>query len=899
MTSSSIDAGFVGRDDDDQVVEGFFALGVRLVTVHGLGGMGKTRFARHFAASRLQPSMTTASTTFGEVWFCDLSEAQSHTDVLTQMTALFEVSVESEADDDADASERLASWTLRIGEAIARRGRLLVVMDNFERVVNSARATIGTWLALAPEVRFLVTSREVLGIDGEARHELPPLSDDEAVTLFLERLRRLPQALSVDERALVGEIVRRVDAIPLAVELAASRAGVVGLAELRDRLASHIAWLRTTRRDVDVRQSTMTSVIDWSWELLSSQEQAALAELAVFRGGFTLASAEAVLSRYEGVETVELIERLRLKSLVRVFEGNEAGLRLGLFDVLREYALTKLTLGGTRHTIEARHAAHMLSLCRNAAEELLADEVHNLTLAHAWLVAHDPPRSVGVLLRLRHYLLYSGSVDAYLALIDASLASVDQLTDDHAAQRALALALRLRGEVSRVRFRYQESLVDLHRALAIVGPIDDRLLEAQIRCAAGVAEWQLGHDTEAARQGQTALALAQALGAPAEEGQARSLLGTVAWVRGDAAAMVEHFERALWLARQTEQPTGAVIVLILYASGTHERGRVERARELFAEALALSHDADDRRHRAAALSALGQIAFELGDDVQARAHCDAALALAHQLGSHRHEAMALARLGVLHLYRGELEMARAHFEHAERLVSIAADRRLGLYRGWLAATLAMLGRIDEALELFAAAQDHAERVRDPGVTAALALLKGFLHLRAAETASDDETRQRALEVVESLLIEVRAIAQPHPGASLSVVRVLAECQRRVQDSVSVVLPSAPAPITLRVGEQGRWFEADGGLQIDLTRRRALRLILLELVTFHFVEPEGGLSIERLFLVGWPGEKAGPLAAARRVYTAVGMLRDLGLRNILIRRDDGYLVEPSIVVTRLP
>ena len=790
-----MDAGFVGRDNDDQVVAGFFARGTRLVTVYGLGGIGKTRFARHFAAARLQPSTTGETTSFGEVWFCDLSEAQSHTDLLAQLTALFEVTVESEAAD-TGATDRLASWTLRIGEAIARRGRLLVVMDNFEQVVAYAPATIGAWLALAPEARFLVTSREVLGIDGEARHELPPLSDEEAVTLFLERLESKTQVRSAEERALVGEIVRRVDAIPLAVELAASRAGVVGLTELCDRLTSRIAWLRTTRRDVDARQATMTGVIDWSWELLSSQEQTALAELAVFRGGFTLASAEAVLSRAEGVETVELIERLRLKSMVHTFEGSEV--RLGLFEVLREYALSKLR---DRHAVEARHAAQMLLLCRTGSNQLVADELHNLTLAHAWLVAHDPPRSVGVLLRLRTILLYSGSVDAYLALIDASLVGVDRPgSDDAATRRALALALKLRGEVWRVRARYAESLVDLRRALPLVAALDDRLLEAQIRCAAGIAEWQLGRDAEAMRHGSAALALAQALGAAAEEGQARNLLGTAAWMRGDAATMVEHFERALQLARETKQASGAVIVLILYASGSHELGRVERARELFVEALAQLHDADDRRHQAAALSALGQIAFELGDDAQARAHCDAALDLAHNLGSHRHEAMALARLGVLDLHRGELEVARAHFAHAERLVSIAADRRLGLYRGWLGATLALLGRTDEALEYFASACAHAEQLCDPGVSAALTLLKGFLQLRAAETATDGQTRQHALESVAVLLTEGRDLTNPHVGASLSVLRVLGECLRRARDTISLQPEPGLAPTTLRVGE---------------------------------------------------------------------------------------------------
>lgn len=883
---SVTDADFVGRAADDAAVEALFASGARLVTIHGLGGIGKTRFVRHFAASRLE--------TVGEVWFCDLTEAQSHSDVLAQMTALFEVSVDPALDledSPTPAAHRLRRWTSRIGEAIARRGRVLVVVDNFERVVDTAPATIGAWLAVAPEARFLVTSREALAIQGEQRHELLPLRDEEAVTLFAKRMSDHGGAVAESDRAVVYEIVRRLDAIPLAVELAASRAQVVGLEDLRDRLASRIAWLRSTRRDVEPRQATMTSVIDWSWELLSATEQDALAELAVFRGGFVLAAAEAMLSASHGDEVVALIERLRLKSLIRVLDGASGeGPRLGLFEVVREYALAKLSESGRRAAVEGRHAAYMLARCRTGPRDL-ADEIHNLTLAHAWLVIHDAPASVEVLVRLRHLLLYSGSVDVYLALIDASLAGVERAP---AGDRAMAMALRLRGEVWRVRARYEDSLNDLQRALTLARAIEDRLLEAQIRCAIGIAAWQLGRDADALREGREALALAEALRAPSEEAQARNLLGTEAWMRGDAAAMVEHFERALQIQRDAGQPIDAAIVLILYVAGTHELGRIHRARELAIEALGLSRDVEDRRHEAAALSALGQIAFELGDDTQAASQCAAALALAQKVGSQRHEAMALARLGVIAFHHGELELARERFELAERLVARAADRRLGLYRGWLGAALAMLGRPDEAAERFVSARAHAERLCDPGVTAALLAMDAFRPLYVASTTTDEAERHLALAAVDAVLASRDAAsASPHVGASLSVFRVLAQWRARCAVGA---LPAAIEPVRheLCVDEEGRWFETAEGL-CDLTRRRSLRYLLRALVAQAVQNPAQGLSLDPLFAAGWPGEKANPLAAARRVYTAIGMLRDLGLRNILVRHDDGYLLDPAVVL----
>lgn len=919
---------FVGRHADDHALSRLFADGRRLVSIVGPGGIGKTRLARRFATRRLEQS--------GETWFCDLTEARRLGDVLGAFGRLLDVVTDEApsgpANGDFTSLCALRTWSAQIGSAIARRGELLVVVDNFDHVVASAPETIGRWLAMAPHASFLVTSREPLFVEGEARHELCPLEREEAIQLFLDRVResRSARVFSDSDRPIISEIVIRLDAIPLAVELSASCSDIMSLTELRDRLAVRVGWLKTDRRDSHARQATLNAVIEWSWDLLSPELRRALSEAAIFRGGFELTYAEAVLTSANAPETVDAIRGLRARSLLRAFEAPGSGkLRFGMYESIREWALEKLDETGGRGAVEARHAARALALCRACAPEELEGEIENLIAAHGHCVTHDPLASVELLRALRAMLLNRGPLDNYLALVNASVASLDESPGLGPAALGLAQALLLRGEALRARYQYGESLIDLERALRLAESEGDVLLQSRIHYATGVAQSQLGREGEAREHGDRARECAEAVGALAEEGLARCLLGTVALLSRDYAPMAEHFERALDLQRKIGNRKDEATTLVLLAAGTHEHAggasraeRIARSEELFTEALQVMQAIGDRRHQAGALSALGQIAFEQGDRARATALYEEAYTLAQQMGARRYQAMTSARMGILALDGMGLSEARARFEEAVRLVSGADDRRLSLYRAWLGATLSLLGPPEPADAELRLARERIERARDPSQAAALWLLEGFSSIRRAR-ASNAEQRERALTSLRARLDRAKEADTPElcwsaddAQTAAAVLRALLTQPGLSPESASPSTPAArvaaesnalPAlrldhPSTSRpvIDKHARWFQLPGGPRVDIARRRAPCLILRALVARLVEGNAEGLSVDALFTAGWPGEKIGLLSAAPRVYNAISTLREMGLRDLLVRREDGYaLVAPISVVDAAP
>ena len=269
---------FVGRKAELLALAHTLESGARLINVVGAGGSGKTRLVRRYARAWLGDWP-------GGVWFCDLCEARTHDGILFAVATALGVPLKG-----GDAVAQL-------GRAIAARGRCLVVLDNFEQVAGLAPATLGPWLDGTTEAAFVVTSRERLHLPGERLLPLEPLAlASEAVDLFEVRGRahRPDFAVVADNRAAIEEVVRLLDGLPLAIELAAARLRVLSPAQLVRRLHDRFSVLGGAS-GAAARQATLRAAIDWSWQLLLPWEKAAFAQCSVFEGGFTLASAEAVL----------------------------------------------------------------------------------------------------------------------------------------------------------------------------------------------------------------------------------------------------------------------------------------------------------------------------------------------------------------------------------------------------------------------------------------------------------------------------------------------------------------------------------------------------------------------------------------------------------------------------
>ena len=294
--------GFVGRHDALLDLAQRLNEGARLVSLLGIGGIGKTRLALRYARTWLGDYP-------GGAWFCDLSQARSQDGIVHAVAQALEVPLGK-----ADPVQQL-------GAAIAGRGPCLVILDNYEQVARHAEATLGVWLARAPQARFIATSREVLGIAGEQAQVLAPLGADEAVGLFEQRVA----AAGLTGRTLPGDaanvlsLVELLDRLPLAIELAAARVRVMPVTELLRRMGERFKLLTSSGGRHD-RQATLRATLDWSWDLLSPAEQSTLAQLSVFEGGFTLEAAEAVVALDDLAQVpwvADVLQSLVEKSLVR------------------------------------------------------------------------------------------------------------------------------------------------------------------------------------------------------------------------------------------------------------------------------------------------------------------------------------------------------------------------------------------------------------------------------------------------------------------------------------------------------------------------------------------------------------------------------------------------------
>jgi predicted ATPase len=232
--------------------------------------------------------------------------------------------------------------------------RLLVLVDNFEQVVDAA-PTVSALLGGTPNAKVLVTSREPLLVDGEHRYPVEPLPDKDAEELFVERA--CAARPSFQRTPAVGNICARLDGLPLAIELAAARVGLLDPDDLLDRLERRLPLLASRSRDAPTRQRTLRATIAWSYDLLAPEEQVLFRRLAVFRGSFSLDAAEAIC-----LVGLDLIESLALKSLVRRWASG----RLGLLDTIREYALELLDASGEADSIRRRHADFFLAVAESA-----------------------------------------------------------------------------------------------------------------------------------------------------------------------------------------------------------------------------------------------------------------------------------------------------------------------------------------------------------------------------------------------------------------------------------------------------------------------------------------------------------------------------------------------------
>lgn len=403
---------FVGREDDIRVIGDDLAR-ARLVTLLGPGGAGKTRLSQEAAEAHEARGGWPDG-----VWLVELAPVDDPEDVAEATLAALgarETKLRGAAAEELRAlTDRTGDHPLdRLAEHCARR-RILLLLDNCEHVIGAAAELAERLLTHCPGVQILATSREPLGVPGESLRPVEPLPDPIALRLLGDRGAAARAGFTVDEDpAAAAEICRRLDGLPLAIELAAARLRLLTPRQIADRLDDRFRLLTSGARTVLPRQQTLRAVVDWSWDLLDEPERIVLRRLSVFAGGCDLAAAEAVCAD-PSYDAADVLGSLVDKSLVVAAPGPDgSAMRYRLLETVGEYAAERLAeAGGDRGDTERRHLVHYRELARTtepllrghgqrAATERLATEYENLRTALRRAVA---ARDTGEVLCLVHSL---------------------------------------------------------------------------------------------------------------------------------------------------------------------------------------------------------------------------------------------------------------------------------------------------------------------------------------------------------------------------------------------------------------------------------------------------------------------------------------------------------------
>ena len=676
---------FIGRQLALADLARRFDGGARLVSLLGMGGTGKTRLATHFGWTALGDFA-------GGVWFCDLAVARD-IDGLTYAVA-----------QGLDLPLGREDPVAQIGHAIAGRGACLLILDNFEQISRHAEATLGQWLGRAAQARFLVTTREVLGIAGEEALTLAPLPQADAEVLFRRRAlaARRDFKPGLDDDRAIAPLVKLLDGLPLAIELAAARVRTLGPRAMLARMGERFKLLTSSGHRLE-RQSTLRVAFDWSWDMLSDADRTAFAQLSVMAGAFSLEAAESVIALDDLAEAArgawgpDLVQSLVDKSLLRALPGE----RFDMLISVQAYADDHMRQAGCYPgsgpaalvAAQGRHCAWYAALGAQRAVEHDCVDLDNLVMACRRAVGFGRTDwACGALVGAWAALALHGPYQPGVDLAQA-VSSMPGLVGADAArvQTTLGSALEATGRLAEARTAQERALG--HGAAGQGGACE---IEAMI--SLGGLMGRAGQ-TEAARQTlQRALELARQQSEAVLACNALNGLGNLEFVQGRMDEALGHYEAALSLAQQSGYRRGECSVLGNMGNLNANCGRVDAARTMSEQALSLARALGDKRREGNTLSNLGLQYWTQGKLDEARSACDAALTVARDLGHPRLESVVLCNLGLVHEAMGQPEQASQHLEAA-----LVLARRMGDTRAE-GQVLGYLGWVDARLGKFAAAR---------------------------------------------------------------------------------------------------------------------------------------------------------------------------------------------------
>ncbi|MBW4716739.1 BTAD domain-containing putative transcriptional regulator [Saccharothrix obliqua] len=724
----------------------------RLVTLNGIGGVGKTRLALAAAAE-------VADQHPDGVWLAELATLESEAGVVDLVATVLGVR-------DEVSGAKPVSLATRLADAL-RTKQLLLVLDNCEHVVARVADVAELLLMAAPGVRVLATSQEPLGITGERLWTVPPLTlpDDDgpstAVELFVARATAAAPDFALDGSTAdaVRSICRRLDGIPFALELAATRVRALGVHEVAARLENRFALLTQGKRGAPARQQTLRAAIDWSWDLLGEPERVVLRRLSVFSGGCPLHAAEEVCAGggVAHADVLDLVARLVDRSLVGVADVGGVR-RYRLPESVAAYCAERLREAGEADAVRARHAAHHAEFAARALSHLRGPdqrrwlELTDLEAANL-RVALDTAAGQGradLALRIVNRLAWYWFLRGRLGEANRSFALALHVSGQaDPSERAKALAWR-----AGFQLRAGEAGYPLEHYDALADEIAEPVGRATARWFLGFARIGFGDQDSSEKRIDRALAEFRALGDRWGTAAALAALATQAVLRGDLATTRQCGEESAALFQDVGDGWGRLLATDALAQLAEVRGDYEHAVRLHRDGLRIAETLGLWSEVSTKLSGLARIALLDGDHGQARELHERAMRLAAEqsftfgeqfaevglgLGARRQgrldaaeahlrrwldwcrqldgdagEALILAELGFVAEQRGDAETALALHQEGYAAAKATGDpRSVALALEGLAGALAIAGRSTEAARLLGAATAAREAVGAP------------------------------------------------------------------------------------------------------------------------------------------------------------------------------------------
>ena len=710
---------FIGREHEIAEIKQKLKIH-HLITLIGPGGTGKTRLSLQIAADLLDQFPH-------GVWFIELAPL-TDPDLIPQ-TILSAIGINEQA-----------GTPLEVLRDYLHQKRSLIVLDNCEHLLQASAAIVNTLLSTAPDLKVLASSREALGIRGEASYPVPSLSlpdlahlpvveqfsQYEAVRLFIDRALLVAPHFTVDASSapFIAQICYRLDGIPLAIELAAARVKMLSVEQISKRLDDRFRLLTSGARTLLPRQQTLRALIDWSYDLLSEQERLFLRRLSVFAGGRTLEAVEEVCASAEGdsIEpygVLDLLSQLVNKSLIVVVEHTRSGVtRYRMLETIRQYAHDRLSESGGREALRQRHLAYFVKLTAQAGPELyrsdqafwlnrLDEELDNLRLALEWALGNDIEAGLQIVAGpiYRFWLFRSTSRE-----LGNWLAQFLQRYDGSTPLCARALAIQSQCVVN-TEGNFHEAHKLGEKSLQMARSLGDRQSEAFSLSILGGYTLLQGSVGEAIPLLEQSLGLYRALGDKA--GQA----GAIDWLainNPDLERATAYAREGLLLCREMGDLTGIASILTTLARLTYARGDFSSPAPWLDEVLAIARQIGDQVREDEALITYGMLAYWQGDYSQAIAHYEEGISLGERIGYHYQNLWAHVYMAYALLRQGDLQKARQQFESGIRGMQ-KADLVIGIVFAveGLASLHTSQRQMERAGQLFAWANSMRTEMRDP------------------------------------------------------------------------------------------------------------------------------------------------------------------------------------------